>query len=186
VKSEIRNPKSEASQLPPGRFHTARRRSAFTLLELLIAIAIFSIVLTAINGVFYSAMRLQNKAARTVEEALPIQQAAAVLKRDFQGIVAPGGVLGGFLQSPTTSAVTGGSPIPPTATTLYTATGVLDNTSPWADVQKVVYYLKNPDRQNTAGRDLMRAVSRNLLPTTQDVLEESWLMGGVDRLQLSF
>src|SRR6266446_2649454 len=96
------------------------RHAAFTLLELLIAVAIFSIVLTAINGVFYGAMRLQSKSARTVEESLPIQQTVAILKRDFQGIVAPGGVLGGYLQSPTTTTPTGGSPLPPTATTLYT------------------------------------------------------------------
>src|SRR6266581_2534814 len=98
-------------------------------------------------------MRLHIKSTRTVEEALPIQQAVAILKRDFQGIVAPGGVLGGFLQSPTLTTTTGGSPIPPTAATLYTCTGVLDDTSPWADVQKVVYYLKTSDSRNVPGRD---------------------------------
>ena len=130
-------------------------------------------------------MRLQNKSARTVEESLPIQQTVAILKRDFRGIAAPG-VMGSYLQSPTTSTPTGGSPLPPTATTLYTCTGVLDDTSPWADVQKVVYYLKNSDYQNAAGKDLVRAVSRNSLPTTQDQLVEQWLMGGVERLQLTF
>src|SRR5258708_7475458 len=69
--------------------------AAFTLLELLIAFAIMSVVLTAISGVFYGAMRLQTKSARSVEESLPVQQAVAILKRDFKGIVAPGGVLGG-------------------------------------------------------------------------------------------
>jgi len=164
----------------------AGHSDAFTLLELLIAVAIFSIVLTAINGVFYGAMRLQSKSARSVEESLPIQQAVAILKRDIRGIVAPGGTLGGFLQSPTTSTPAGGSPIPPTATTLYTCTGVLDDTSPWADVQKVVYYLKNPEYRNEPGMDLMRAVNRNLLQTAQEVLVEQWVMGGVERLQLSF
>jgi len=164
----------------------AAHSAAFTLLELLIAVAIFSIVLTAINGVFYGAMRLQTKSARSVEESLPIQQAVAILKRDLKGIVIPGGTLGGFLQSPTTSTPAGGSPIPPTATTLYSCSGVIDDTSPWAAVQKVVYYLKTPEYRDMLGMDLMRAVNRNLLPTDQEVLVEQWVMGGVERLQFAF
>src|SRR5437660_12636114 len=79
------------------------RQAGFTLLELLIAISIFAMVLTAINGVFYAAMRLQSKTSRSVEEGVPLQQAVGVLKRDLQGIVLPGGVLGGSLQSGTTT-----------------------------------------------------------------------------------
>src|ERR1051325_11630883 len=79
------------------------RRGAFTLLELLIAVAIFAIVLTAMNGVFYAAMRLQRSGSRMVEESVPIQQAVSVIKRDIQGIVAPGGTLAGPLQ-PSTAA----------------------------------------------------------------------------------
>src|SRR5207245_3481346 len=122
---------------------------AFTLLELLIAVAIFAIVLTAINGVLYVAMRLRSKPARTIEEALPIQQTVAILKRDLQGIVAPGGILTGPLQSGT---ATGGM-LPQGATTLYTCTGALDATLPWGDVQKIAYYLKNPnDSLHAAGQ----------------------------------
>ena len=46
-------------------------------------------------------------------------------------------------------------------------------------MQKVVYYLKNPDYRTDTGKDLVRAVSRNLLATTQEQLSEQWLMGGV-------
>jgi general secretion pathway protein J len=160
-----------------------RRPPAFTLLELLIAVAIFAIVLTAINGVLYGAMRLRSKTARTIEEALPIQQTVAILKRDLQGIVAPGGILTGPLQS---GAATGGM-LPQGATTLYTCTGALDPTLPWGDVQKVAYYLKNPDDPlHAAGQDLVRAVSRNLLAPTQQEWVEQWLMSGVERLQLAF
>ena len=159
--------------------------AAFTLLELLIAVAIFSVVLTAINGVFYGAMRLQSKASRSVEESLPIQQAVSILKRDLQGIVAPGGALGGSLQSGA-SASPSSTAIPSGATTIYTSTGAIDQTSPWAEVQKVVYYLKNPASRTVPGKDLVRAVSRNLLPTTREELIEQWLMGGIERLQFSF
>src|SRR3989442_1769371 len=76
-----------------------RRRTAFTLLELLLAVAIFAVVLASINAVFYSAMRLQRRASGTIEESLPLQQTVTILKRDLQGLVAPGGVLAGPLQS---------------------------------------------------------------------------------------
>ena len=156
------------------------------MLELLLAVAIFAVVLASINGVFYSAMRLQRKAAGTIEEAVPLQQSLSILKRDLQGLVAPGGVLAGPLQSGTLSGNSSGPTVPPGSTTFYTCNGVIDHTSPWADVQKVVYYLKSPELQNAAGKDLVRAVSRNLLATTQEPLVEQWLMGGIERLQLSF
>src|SRR5207244_72734 len=56
-------------------------RRGFTLLELLIAVSIFAIVLAAINGVFYAAMRLQRSATRNVEESLPVQQVLTLIKR---------------------------------------------------------------------------------------------------------
>src|SRR5262249_6789820 len=67
----------------PPRSHATQSLAAFTLLELLIAVSIFAMVLTAINGVFYGAMRLQKSASRTVEASLPLQQTVASLKRDL-------------------------------------------------------------------------------------------------------
>lgn len=177
-----RSTPSTISVLP--RAPRSNRASAFTLLELLIAVAIFSVVLTAINGVFYGAMRLQSKASQSVEESLPIQQTVALLKKDLRGIVAPG-VLGGSLQSGP-SVTPGSTMIPPGSTTFYTCTGAIDQTSPWGEVQKVIYYLKPPAYRTAAGKDLVRAVSRNLLPVTQDEPAGEWLMGGVDRLQFAF
>jgi len=160
--------------------------AAFTLLELLIALAIFSVVLVAINGVFYSAMRLQARGSQSVEDALPLQQAVSILKRDLQGIVVPGGVLGGSLQNGTSSSTPASTLFPAGSTVFYTCSGVIDTTSPWADAQKVVYYLKQPASRSAAGRDLMRAVSRNPLPVAQDEFVEQWLMGGVERMQFGF
>ena len=156
------------------------------MLELLIAVSIFAMVLTAINGVFYGAMRLQSKSSRAVEESLPAQQTVALLKRDLQGIVPPGGVLSGSFQSGVSSATTIASTVPPGSTTFYTCTGVIDETSPFADVQRVVYYLKNPDFRADVGKDLVRVASRNLLATAQEPVVEQWLMGGVQQFQLTF
>ena len=82
---------------------TQRRRRAFTLLEVLIAVVIFAIVLAAINAVFYGALRLRNKATEALKNALPMQQALATIKRDLANIVVPGGMLSGMLQTTATS-----------------------------------------------------------------------------------
>src|SRR5437763_10545402 len=87
-------PSAGVEENQPQRSHehgSGKHAAGFTLLELLIAVAIFAVVLAAINGVFYGAMRLQRSSSRSVEESLPIQQALAIIKRDLQGLVAPGG-----------------------------------------------------------------------------------------------
>ena len=53
--------------------------------------------------------------------------------------------------------------IPPGATAFYTCTGVLDDTSPWADVQKVVYYLKPSTYRNAIGKDLVRGTIQTFI-----------------------
>src|SRR5207248_1409247 len=157
-------------QLPAAamKLQLSSPRSGFTLLELLIAMGIFAVVLTAINGVFFGAMRLQRASARTVEEAVPLQQALAILKRDLQGIVAPGGTMAGPLQ-PSSASIASASMLPQGgaagngmgqqgSTIFYTCTGALDETSPFGDIQKVAYYLKAPETRTSPGKDLVRVV----------------------------
>ncbi len=63
----------------------------------------------------------------------------------------------------------------------YTASGVIDETSPWADVQRVSYLLL-ASTNDMMGKDLVRAVSRNLLPSLQDQSAQERLMSGVQTL----
>lgn len=162
---------------------TSRSSAAFTLIEVLIAVSIFAMVLLAINSVFYGAMRLQSKTARSVDETLPLQQAVAMIKHDLEGIVAPGRVLAGPLQSGTAvvNGMSGG-------TAIYTDTGPLDEILPWGDIQKVVYYLRAPQLPGATpqGKDLMRAVSRNLLASVEEQPVEQYLMSDVARFGFSF
>jgi type II secretion system protein J len=164
-------------------FPSFHRPAAFTLIEVLLAVTIFAIVLAAINGVFYGAMRLRTRTTAAIEESLPLQQVLAILKRDLQGIVPPSGTLSGTLKSGTaTSSMDqqGGAEI-------YTCTGAIDDTSPWASVQKVSYALRTATTQSTrTGKDLVRLVTRNLLPTAQEEVEEQWLMSDVEQIQFYF
>src|SRR6185436_9077843 len=62
------------------------QQRAFTLLELLLAVLVFSIVLGAIHVVFFSAFKLRNKTADAIERSLPLQQTLVIIKRDLANL----------------------------------------------------------------------------------------------------
>jgi general secretion pathway protein J len=134
----------------------------FTLIEILIAVTIFAVVLAAINTVFYSAIRLRNQTTQAVEAAMPLEQALAVIQHDLANIVAsPTGMLMGPLTTISVTNALQGQVGPD----FYTSAGELDGLVPWGNIQKVDYLLA-PSPSGGLGRDLVRAVTRNLLSTT--------------------
>lgn len=190
------------SARPPG---TGRgpARGAFTLLEVMLAMVVAAIVLAAIGGVFFGALRLRNRTTQAIETALPLERTLARIRRDLSGLVPPGGTLSGAL---TTSALTT-STSASTNTGSGTGTGASDSTAaasstpqfgqvgpefrsasagigedlPWAEVQRIAYLLL--ESTNAAGgADLYRSVNRNLLGTGYDEPELEWLMGNVESL----
>jgi type II secretion system protein J len=167
----------------------AGHEPGFTLLELLLAVLVFSIVLAAIHVVFFSAFKLRNKTADVIERSLPVQQALAIIKRDLANLVPPGGVLSGALQSTPTLTTAGsgtsGSLSQPSGPQFYTAVGIVDDTAPWGEIERVSFRLV-PPTNNTAGMDLYRSVARNLLPVLQDETEDQYLMSGVESIAFQF
>lgn len=178
------------------------RPSAFTLLELLIAVVAFAIVLAAINGVFYSGLKLRNRSAASLEKSLPLTQALVILKRDLANLAAPGGTLSGELQSSPTGSGSGSSSQPKfgslagatggmsgqsaqVSPDFHTLSGLLDTDTPWPNVQKVAYLLVDSTNRNALGKDLIRAVTRNLLPSggiEEDPVEQLLLTDVADVL----
>lgn len=168
------------------------RPGGFTLLELLLAVAIFALVLAAIHSVFFGALRLRNKTAAALDSAVPLQHALALLRRDLANLVPPGGPLAGSFESiPTTTTTNanlnplltlGGRRVSPD---LYTASALVDDTSPWAEVQKVSYQLVTPTNGG-AGLELVRVVTRNLLPAFDEPPEVQWLLSGVQEVFFEF
>src|SRR5207253_1453691 len=75
------------------------RSGAFTLIEMLLALAVSAVILAAIGGVFFSAMRIRERTTAMLDQSAPLQQAITLLRRDLKGAVPPGGVLAGSLQS---------------------------------------------------------------------------------------
>lgn len=157
---------------------TVESRAAFTLMEVLIAIAVFAIVLAAINTVFYSALRLRNHTLAALDEAAPVDQAFARIRRDLANIVPPSKTNYSFQTTVMTQSQFG-----QVTPEFYTATGQVDGMLPFGDVQKICYGLV---QGANGSRDLVRLVSRNFYATTTETPEQQWLLGGVQNLAFHY
>ena len=166
------------------RAHRKTRR-AFTLIEVLLAVAIFAIVLLAINAVFYSGVRLERAATRALDERLPLNQAFAILRRDLQGAVQPMTNSTVLVRDFKSGAGRSGLGAASAASLeFYTTTGSVSETEPWGDVQRVRYELVDAtDRADAKGRDLVRYVTRNIYSSTTAEETEQWLAGDLESLE---
>lgn len=161
------------------------RFAAFTLIELLLSIVIFAVVLTAVNGVLYGAMRLRNRTTSMIEQRLPLERAVERIRKDLFGIVRPDGTMSGsFRTGVSTMGVTSQQP----GFEFYANTGTVDAVNPWGDIEKISYVLRSPTNQFSfsSGKDLIRLASRNLLPVQQDIPVEDGLLNGVEKLDFEF
>jgi type II secretion system protein J len=160
--------------------------TGFTLIEMLLAVAICAIVLVAINGVYATALHLRDKTTEAVADALPINRGFEMLSRDLKGTVGPGGTFQGDFRcgAQTMGATMGLSGEAGNAgLDFFTTTGTLNDNLPWGDIQEVFYELKAPSDRNTTGMDLVRCVNRNVLATTTQTPEVQYLMSNVQTLQ---
>ena len=158
-------------------------RRGFTLMELLIATLVASVVLAALNAAFYAALHLRSSASKVVEENVPLNYGVSILKADLRSALITGGVMASTFESPGTVI----DSARPSLLDISTTTGVLDNQLPWGDVQRISYYLKDPvSASRRPGKDLIRAVTRNLLATVQPDVTEQTLLSGVDSLNFTF
>jgi type II secretion system protein J len=165
------------------------RKPGFTLIEVLLAVAVFAIVLGAINSVFFGALRLRNKTVEAFETALPLEQALAILRKDFEGILLPGGRLSGeFTTTPTGLQTSPGFVGERVTPDIHTAVGPVHELARWSDVEKVAYFLAIPtnNASASAGKELIRQVTRNLLPVNYEEPELQWLMSGLHALRLQY
>ncbi|TAK93568.1 MAG: prepilin-type N-terminal cleavage/methylation domain-containing protein [Verrucomicrobia bacterium] len=186
---------ADASSASPRHCVVARTRrprsdrsAGFTLLELLLAVLVFSIVLAAMHTVFYSAFKLRSKTTDAIERSLPLQQTLAIIKRDLANLVPPGGALSGQLQSTPNSSTSGGmsaSLSRQSGPQFYTAVGMVEDSAPWGEIERVSYYLAQ-STNGTPGQDLFRSVARNLLPVTQDQTTDQFMMGGVQAITFQY
>ncbi len=160
---------------------------AFTLIEMILAVGVAALVLAVVGSVFFTALHLRDATQAAVDSATPVDQALAVMRRDLACAVTPtngtskvlsGDFRVGTLTSPGISQ--------PVAIEMYTATGAVRDNTPWGDIQKVTYELREPTDRNEPGRDLYRSVTRNLMAiTAMPDVDDQWMLGGVQSVEFS-
>ncbi|MCS1406880.1 MAG: hypothetical protein M2R45_00035 [Verrucomicrobia subdivision 3 bacterium] len=160
------------------------RGGGFTLIEILFATLAFSIVLAAINTVFYGSLRLRERADAKQKEYRPRFRALDFLKRDLRATF----YSERFRADRFWSEPGQGLNIPADQIQFFTTTGITSEFAPWPDVQQVEYYLAPTidPREDKNSLDLVRAVTRNFLVSTYQPPIEQRLVSGVSAFQLSF
>jgi type II secretion system protein J len=159
---------------------------AFTLIEMVLAIGVAAIVLITVNTVLFAALRLRDATADAVDAAAPVDQAVTFIRRDLQCVVTPTNgttkVLSGDFR---VGNVTSPGVPEPVAIEMFTATGALSVSAPWADIQRVTYELKQPTDRNAVGKNLVRSVVRNLLTMTTPDVEDQLMLSGVQNIKFT-
>lgn len=160
------------------------RRRAFTLIELLFATLAFSMVLAAINTVFYGALRMREKSDANHRRIRPQFQALEVIKQDLRATF----FSEDFRADRFWSEPVGGMSASGDQIEFFSSTGTTSENSPWPDVQKIEYYLAPSidPRQSANTMDLVRAITRNFLTTTIEPPVEQRLATGITGFQLTF
>lgn len=158
----------------------------FTLLELLIATAVGAVVLLVIQTVFFGALRLHTTTHDRVDADLALHRALGIVRRDFAGLMLPGGTLAGHLQTTTFSSSLSDSFGERVGPEIHTSSGRLDGWTPFGDAQVVEYFLAARTDGKTVGKDLVRAVKRNLLPVQDTAGEPQVLLHGVLEATIEF
>jgi type II secretion system protein J len=161
----------------------SRWSRGFTLLEVLVATAIFVVLVGALYSLLYGALRLREKAYEVTEAGLPKDYVALLIKRDLANIAAPVALLAGPMIGEKDEQ--GEQRLD--RLELHTTSGIVNDTDPWGDVQKVEYYIAQArEYGESEGNELVRAVTRNLLASTMEEPEEEWLLSGVQSLEFAY
>ena len=119
-----RNITGNGTGFPPVRCSTA-----FTLIELILAVGVAAIVLISINAVFFSALHLRDATTEAVDEATPVEQMFSIMRRDLQCAVPPkpNGILSGSFKAGSVATIGLADTV---STEMYTATGALHEAEP--------------------------------------------------------
>ena len=151
----------------------------FTLLELMIATVVAAFVLLVISGTYFGALRLHNSTQLRVDSDLVLHRTLSLVQKDLEGVMVPGsptatppvGTFSGQFQDTPTNSPTQEFSATRVSPDLYTTSGEVDGWNPYSEVQIVAYFLA-PATDGSNTKNLVRAVTRNLLPVVQPATDE--------------
>lgn len=159
------------------------KRAAFTLLELLMALAACAVILAAIYGVFSRAVHLRDNATRRTREVRVRAHAANMLRNDLRNALVSGGMIAATLKGSQESH-RGGFP----GYLKFTATTAKDvDDELGGDVQEIEYYITRDTlaSEQKAGV-LVRTINRDLLNPVKQTPTEERVLAGVETMDISF
>ena len=168
---KIRNQKSEI------------RNFAFTLIEMLIALAACAILLAAVYGVFSRAVHLRDAATQRTREVRVRAHAASTIRNDLRNALVSGGTLAATLQG---SQEGHGAGFP--GYLKFTATTAKDaDDSIGGDVQEIEYFIaRDTETADQKAGVLVRTINRDLLATPKQTPTEERVLAGVEAMDVSF
>ncbi len=164
-----------------------RDRRGFTLLEVLLSLALSALAIVAVQSAFGSAFRLRQHAQERIDADLAVHRALQIIREDLSGLLPRGGRFSGELQTAAGSEI-----VPPAGAIavgpdFVCTSGRVDAWSPFGDVQRISYHLV--PSEGAASRDrftLMRSVSRNLLPLTDASAEAQTLLEDISAARFEY
>ena len=158
-------------------------RRAFTLIELVLAMAACAALLVAIYTFFSKAVHLRNDLLERTREARVRAHAAGVIRNDLRNAIVSGGTLAAALEGSQQSSR--GSF--PGYLKFHTTTAPDADEVPSPDVQQVEYYIvADPEVTDQKAGMLVRAHTRNLLATATEEETEEPLLAGIESLEVAF
>lgn len=160
-----------------------KRAHAFTLIELLMALAACAIILAAIFGVLSRAIHLRDNATQRTRDAQIRAHAASMVRNDLRNALVSGGKLAAKLEG---SLKNQGGGFP--GYLKFTATTAKDEDDELGgDVQEIEYFVKrDTEAEDQKSGVLVRTVKRDILDTTTQDLPEERVLARVESMSVSF
>ena len=168
---------------------SAARAAAFTLVELILAISIMSMILSGMISVLYISYNLQKHVNDALDKTLPVEEALTSIQHDLANIVCNNSSTNGGLLIGSFQSINQTNTLPfQVGPDFYTTDGELDGLIPFGDVEKIDYLLQPPTNRLNPGSDLVRAVTRNLLQITQPPQpdQKRTLLSGVQNVLFTY
>jgi type II secretion system protein J len=163
--------------------NASARRTAFTLIELILAMAACGIILVAIYGVFARALKLRDTATERSRASRVETHAAGILREDLRHARISGGAMAATLEG---SQSNSGASFP--GFLKFTASTTSHPLArPSGHACEISYYLVNDDSvPGMRSGMLVRTVDFNLLAPIREQPSEQVIMRGLQAMDVAF